>query len=247
MQCNHAQELFSSYISDDLDMALKLSLENHLHSCIDCKDQVDGLRHIWTTLDEMPHVDPPAEFHANLMARLAAETERTDMEMVRSKGRLDLRRFMRPHILAYAAAALILLFAGAQKIAVTAGFDPFGSLLHIFHTDIPELETKQLEWQPDSAHQGGTLVIHLKAAATQSGSQNPLYYRLKLATNNATDITGAAQTKEGELNSQGETVIKWKLDSMPTNNHDTLSVILSTDSDFTTKNQKAMSIPLKLQ
>ena len=57
MQCDHAQEFVSEYVTGEMDQALAVTLENHLSACAACAGTVEGLRRLWTTLDQLPVVE----------------------------------------------------------------------------------------------------------------------------------------------------------------------------------------------
>jgi hypothetical protein len=178
MQCQHACELLSDYVSGDLDRALMVSLENHLAGCAGCREQVDGLKRAWGALDRIQEVDPPPFFHENIMARMHAERAAAEEASLRTRAMWDWRLLFRPRALAVAAAVLIVLLAGAHVRQPAVGarfFDPLGWVLALFHPAAAPpavgLQSGQAEWLPDPRG-GGTLVVHLKAAATEGRPAN---------------------------------------------------------------------------
>lgn len=70
MRCAKARDLFSSYLEGEMDVAASLLFEQHLAECPKCKAEYDRFNAAVMMLDEMPEVDPPANFHASVMARV---------------------------------------------------------------------------------------------------------------------------------------------------------------------------------
>jgi hypothetical protein len=73
MKCDKAQEFFSEYIEDALDRPMVVALESHLSGCESCSADVAGLRSMWTVLDQVPQVEPPADFVWRTTTRLQHE------------------------------------------------------------------------------------------------------------------------------------------------------------------------------
>jgi hypothetical protein len=65
MKCDKAQEFFSDYIESTLDRPMTVALEAHLNGCELCSADVASLRSMWTVLDKVPQVEPPADFVAD--------------------------------------------------------------------------------------------------------------------------------------------------------------------------------------
>jgi hypothetical protein len=73
MKCDKAQEFFSDYIEETLDRPMVVALESHLSGCESCSADVAGLRSMWTVLDQVPQVEPPADFVWQTTTRLQNE------------------------------------------------------------------------------------------------------------------------------------------------------------------------------
>lgn len=181
MKCDDANELFSDYVSGNMEAALTVSLENHLASCAQCRETVATLRQVWETLDHMPAVEPPPFFHENMMSRIAAETTRA--EATRRNLVWDWRALFRPRTLAYAAALVVLLFLGMEGLHATrASLDPLGSMLHMLQpapAPVMELHTAHAEWSPN-IEGGGVLTVHLQAQPGQDGQSSTLACTINL-------------------------------------------------------------------
>jgi putative zinc finger protein len=73
MKCDKAQEFFSDYIENALDQPMVVALETHLNGCEACSADVSSLRDMWTVLDKVPQVEPPADFVWRTTTRLQNE------------------------------------------------------------------------------------------------------------------------------------------------------------------------------
>src|SRR5215210_8438498 len=73
MKCDKAQEFFSDYIENTLDQPMSVALEAHLNGCELCSADVASLRSMWTVLDKVPQVEPPADFVWQTTTRLQNE------------------------------------------------------------------------------------------------------------------------------------------------------------------------------
>ena len=99
MRCEHIENLFSSYLEDELTVEDKLSVEEHLKSCADCSVLFDLLRETQESLVDFPQ----AEMSEELLERLY------DIPHRKRKFRLSLDFLVRPALQPYMAAATILL------------------------------------------------------------------------------------------------------------------------------------------
>jgi hypothetical protein len=73
MKCDKAQEFFSDYIETTLDRPMTVALEAHLNGCDSCSADMASLRSMWTVLDKVPQVEPPADFVWKTTTRLQNE------------------------------------------------------------------------------------------------------------------------------------------------------------------------------
>jgi putative zinc finger protein len=73
MKCDKAQEFFSDYIESTLDEPMVVALETHLNGCEVCSADVADLRSMFTVLDKVPPVEPPADFVWRTTTRLQNE------------------------------------------------------------------------------------------------------------------------------------------------------------------------------
>ena len=180
MQCQFAQELFSDHLSDSLDRAQKVSLENHLATCADCKEQVAGLRDVWAALDTLPVVEPPKFFHENIMDRIATEAAKEQEAALASKSQgWDWRSLFRARSLAFGAAALVLLLGAFSVTQATHGgmFDISGWFAKSAPAAPLTLQTATTAWKADE--NGGILTVTLRANPLPDNGVNKLNFTIK--------------------------------------------------------------------
>lgn len=82
MKCTKAQELFSSYLENTVQPPMGVALEQHLAECDRCKAEYGRFHATTVVLDELPEVEPPADLHAMIMARVE-EARRTTPSRVK--------------------------------------------------------------------------------------------------------------------------------------------------------------------
>jgi hypothetical protein len=228
MKCEEAGELFSEFISGDIEAALAVTLENHLSGCSGCRQAVADVKLVWSSLDDMEIVETPPYFHENLMSRIiAAENAREEAEAAR-RTTFDWRKMFQPRTLAYAASLLAVLLAGMGGLHVSkAALDPIGSLLHLFRSTPPhtvELSTSRAEWSPNG--QGtGALIVYLKAQPEPDGKTSTL----KCVVNLPADILTAGTKTDVIVTSDSETSISIPVKTLPAQS--SISVTLSSDEN----------------
>ena len=209
MQCNLAQELFSDYVSGEIDRAKSVSLENHLQTCSECQLEVDGLRQVWSELDEMPAVSPPANFHTLVMTRLDEELsyQASERAEVRKPTFMEtLRSFFQARNLAYTAVALALLLGVQAVQSNRAAMGPLDWAIQLLHPNHP-LKTQRVELSP-TATGGETITVHLQANALSMSGPTKFNYRLQVVRKDGVaEPALSSAEKTGEFDSLKETSV----------------------------------------
>ncbi|MCE5200175.1 MAG: zf-HC2 domain-containing protein [Armatimonadota bacterium] len=73
MNCAKAQDMFSAYLENVMEPSQRVAFEQHLATCPSCKASYEKFNAALMMLEEMPQVEPPADFHASVMARVERE------------------------------------------------------------------------------------------------------------------------------------------------------------------------------
>jgi len=227
MKRDSAKELYSDYLTGDLDDALKVSVENHLAEDTDSRTEVDAMRRVWTQLDAMPRVDTPAYFHENIMSRLDAELARETEQSAARTAVWDWRTLFRPRQLAVAATLLIVLLGSVEAIqSQHAALGPLGTIYRWLRpaTTVMPAITPRLEWKQNTTT-GGTLVVSMQGVS----ETQPVHYRVMIT--GMTKDTGKVQrvlgTGEGILAASEEAVVELPLAEKPTVQNNNLVITFS--------------------
>lgn len=182
MQCQQAQELFSDHLAGQLDPALNVSLENHERSCAKCRAELAGMRRVWSELDALPSVEPPAFFHDNLMHRIRIEQDKLDEAAQRKRFSWNWRALFQPRSPVFAVGLLLLALLGMGGLhAQRASLDPIGAILRLLNpatkapNALPALQSARAEWHPNGQG-GGTLTVYVQAQTGVDVSVNALNY-----------------------------------------------------------------------
>ena len=217
MQCNLAQELFSDYVSDQIDKAKSVSLENHLQICENCTEDVSKLRQMWAILDEMPSVEPPVNFHTLVMTRLDAELANQASAPVEARKPTfieTIRNVFQARNLAFGAVALALIFGAQVAQTNRAAMGPLDFAIRLFHP-AQVLKTQKVELMLKSDG-GETVAVHLQPNALSVNGPSKYTYKLQLVNKDGQpDATLGTVEKTGELNSSQETIVTLDSASVP--------------------------------
>ncbi|CCW35817.1 Putative zinc-finger [Chthonomonas calidirosea] len=166
MQCQDALELFSDYVSGDMDKALQAAFEAHLQQCPSCREGMQGFRQVWADLDRLPSVEPPPSLHERILAKLDEKPLQRQQPKLFGSWQL----LWRPQVLAAAALVLIVLLAGLQFTPVRHAAlglpDRLFGWLHPVRK--PMLPQPTVVWQANENGQGGYLEVQFQVPATES-------------------------------------------------------------------------------
>ncbi len=240
MKCEDAIELFSDLVCDSIEPPLAQSLQNHLSTCTDCRECLAAFQLVWTSLDDMPVVDPPQYFHENLMSRVNTAIDAA--EAAEARTRFNWGTIFKPRTLAYAASIAALMLAGLGGLHATkAALDPIGSLIHMFKPapvpSVVQLSTARAEWIPNEQGEG-TLVVYLKAQPEVGGKPTSLNCVVnvpgELLMSNANTTTVA--------NSESEASIRIPMKELPAQS--SISVTLSPLAQSTAARSKTVPVTL---
>lgn len=128
MNCETSKELMMKYFDGEMDEAGEIQLREHLKVCRDCNDEFSCMGAIFTTLDAKVEIEPPEDFEARVMEKVASiEQQRREKSSKRV-------------VLLYNCATLlsiILLFifvADMKQVSVFSAFERLGEYFGSFST-----------------------------------------------------------------------------------------------------------------
>ena len=140
MKCDKAQEFFSDYIESTLDRPMTVALETHLSGCEVCSTDVADLRSMWTVLDKVPAVEPPADFVWRTTTRLQNELlNRREAE--RAKPLPWWKRLTPVQSFSYASIAALLVVGLTIGVHNTVGTQPW-DVFNLFHRGSAGVQTQ---------------------------------------------------------------------------------------------------------
>lgn len=73
MDCSEILELLPLYSEDMLDISEKAMVEEHLKTCVSCKEELEFLKKIQTEMVNLPQIEPSESFKEGLSRRLKEE------------------------------------------------------------------------------------------------------------------------------------------------------------------------------
>jgi uncharacterized protein with HEPN domain len=105
--CLSYRENISAYIDGELDEVQRLSFEEHIEKCHDCKRELDEMTRIVSLCVNLPQHELPAEFQAELHEKLLAVADR---KAVKDRKILKTKNFLFSKTFASMAAGVLLIF-----------------------------------------------------------------------------------------------------------------------------------------
>lgn len=71
MNCDTSRELMMKYFDGEMDEAGEKQFREHLKTCGDCSDEFSCMEAIFASLDEKVGIEPPDDFEARVMDKVA--------------------------------------------------------------------------------------------------------------------------------------------------------------------------------
>ncbi len=207
MKCLNAQELFSSYLENEMDAELRTAFEQHLATCPLCEARYDRFHATVMLLEEMPEIETPPAFHGAVMARIEQARRETPRRV--KWWDIDWQRVFTLRVPARAvalAAAMVLLMAIIVQLTplnnITAGWLPGrgGENPGI----IPEVEAPQgpLPWgaAPKSEVEYSRADSGLSVnVSVDSESKHSTIYRLRLGPESSEPVNYTVHLLRGGI------------------------------------------------
>lgn len=180
MQCHDALELFSDYVTGQMERALQVAFEAHLQQCRACREGMQSFRVVWEELNQLPRVEAPASLHERILAQVEREQNRPTALAVGKGGRFSWQLLWRPQVLAAAALVVIVILAGLQFSPVRQAALGLPDKLFGWLHPTPKtsgVPLPHVTWQPNASQPGGQLVVHIQFPASLS---TPIHYWVTL-------------------------------------------------------------------
>lgn len=98
MNCDTSRELMMKYFDGEMDEAGEKQFREHLKTCGDCSDEFSCMEAIFASLDEKVGIEPPDDFEARVMDKVALIENQKGKEAGRgSYGCITLRLYFRSY------------------------------------------------------------------------------------------------------------------------------------------------------
>jgi len=123
---DHPDERLSDYLDGGLATAERVAVESHLTGCAECAVKLEALRDVVAQARALPHRPPEADLWPAIAARLRPRPERSPATPRSHAGWWRRRVAFSVPQLAAAAAAVLLLSAGAVWLVLERGRAPLG-------------------------------------------------------------------------------------------------------------------------
>lgn len=105
--CRDVRDIFFDYLDGNLENKIATSVEAHLASCDACRRELERYRAALALLSQAK-VEPPADFTAKVMERIAAERTGSDSDTAKQAKVLTSRRIFTRRFGTFAAAAVLV-------------------------------------------------------------------------------------------------------------------------------------------
>ncbi len=115
MQCQQVQELLSTYLDGMLMPSELEKVKEHLQKCRECNSELDFLNYVVKLVHQLPAVEPPKSFRADLMEKIIKEKNKVDNTGVHRR-KFSFWRW--PAITAVAAGFLLIVGLAAAGIDI---------------------------------------------------------------------------------------------------------------------------------
>lgn len=122
-ECIKIKDLMSDYIDNELNAEELAYLERHIHSCDDCKEEINQLKSVIDSIHSLEQVEITKHFHNEMMKKIKDEVIPLDIIKVRKVSRKKhKRRFNRNYIVSLVSSVAVIfmiLFIGDNALNYT--------------------------------------------------------------------------------------------------------------------------------
>ncbi len=126
MNCETAKEYMMKYFDKEVDKDEEIQFTEHLKNCSSCSDEFNCMKAIFTTLDTKVEIEPPADFEAKVMDKVAViEKERKEKSSKRIVWLYNGASLL--------SIILLLIFvADMKEVSVFSAFEKLGEYFNSF-------------------------------------------------------------------------------------------------------------------
>lgn len=95
MKCKNIQNQLIDYIENNISKEEKLSIETHINSCSNCKDELENTKQFFSVLSEDKMEQPSANLKLNFEKVLAEEIENKETKVITLTPKKDWKSYIR--------------------------------------------------------------------------------------------------------------------------------------------------------
>ncbi len=126
MNCETSKNYLMKYFDGELSESEKIQFTEHLEECSECNAEFNCMKAIFTTLDTKAEIEPPADFEAKVMDKVAIiEKERREKS---SKTIVWLYN----GAMALSIVLLLIFVADLKQVSVFGAFEKLGEYFNSF-------------------------------------------------------------------------------------------------------------------
>ncbi|HEY8349133.1 MAG TPA: zf-HC2 domain-containing protein [Clostridiales bacterium] len=128
MNCDTSKELMMKYFDGEMDEAEEKQFREHLKACSGCSEEFGCMEAIFSTLDEKVEIEPPDDFEARVMDKVALIENQ-------KKERSEKRIVLLYNFATMLSIVLLLIFvADMKEVSVFSAFERLGEYFRSFST-----------------------------------------------------------------------------------------------------------------
>ncbi|HOQ07120.1 MAG TPA: anti-sigma factor [Clostridiales bacterium] len=128
MNCDTSKDLMMKYFDGEMDEAEEKQFREHLKTCSGCRDEFSCMEAIFASLDEKVEIEPPDDFEARVMDKVALiEKQRRERSAKRIVWLYNLATML--------SIILLLIFvADIKDVSIFSAFERIGEYFGSFST-----------------------------------------------------------------------------------------------------------------
>jgi predicted anti-sigma-YlaC factor YlaD len=126
MNCDISKEYMMKHFDGELNEAERVQFREHLEECSECRDEFNCMKAIFTTLDTKAEIEPPDDFEARVMDKVASiENERREKNAKRIV-------WLYNSAMVLSIVLLLIFVADLKQVSVFSAFEKLGEYFSSF-------------------------------------------------------------------------------------------------------------------
>lgn len=126
MNCDISKEYIMKHFDGDLKEAESVQFKEHLDKCSECNAEFNCMKAIFTTLDTKEEIEPPADFEAKVMDKVAI------IEKERKENNAKTIVWLYNGAMALSIVLLLVFVADLKQVSLFSAFEKLGEYFSSF-------------------------------------------------------------------------------------------------------------------